>query len=134
MKTFNIEVKKTIKFTEEDLNDILCSCFEGGCGYWCCIDNTTTEWDEAREKLHLHGNTDPTIEDIILQILTDGKSIRLIDQEDDVELHMTLESFINGIGRSIESGFWSGSNIWDVDGLVGDAIIQYAVFGEQVYG
>lgn len=134
MKTFNVEVKKTIKFTEEDLNDILCSCFEGGCSYWCCIDNTTTEWDKAREKLHLNGNTDPTTEDIMLQMLVDGKPIRLIDQEEDKVYSLYMMRFTKGIKMSIENGFWNGNDIWDVDGLVGDAIIQYAVFGEQVYG
>ena len=134
MKTFNIEVKKTSQFTEEDFNDILCSCFEGGCGYWCCIDNTTVEWDEVREELHLHGNTDPTMEDIMLQILTDKQAIRLIDQEEDEVYYLDMKRFIAGIAMSIENGFWDGSDIWHVDGLVGDAIIQYAVFGEQVYG
>ena len=134
MKTFDVEVKKTIQFTEEDLNDILCSCFEGGCGYWCCVDNTTVGWDEAREKLHLKGNTDPTMEDIMLQMLVDGKPIRLIDQEEDKVYSLYMMRFTKGIKMSIENGFWNGNDIWDVDGLVGDAIIQYAVFGEQVYG
>lgn len=134
MKTFDVEIKKTIKFTEEDLKDILCSCFEGGCSYWCCIDNTISEWDEAANELHLHGNTEPTIEDIMLQIMIDNKAVRLIDEEDDVVLFMTLNSFLKGIELSIAEGFWSGEDTIVVDGVVGDAIIQYAVFGEQVYG
>lgn len=134
MKTFNVEVKKTIQFTEEDFNDILCSCFEGGCGYWCCIDNDTDEWVEARNELHLHGNTDPTVEDIMLQMLINGKAIRLIDQEEDEAYYLNMLRFTTGIRMSIENGFWDGKSIWDVDGLVGDAIIQYAIFGEQVYG
>ena len=134
MKTFDVEIKKTIKFTEEDLNDILCSCFEGGCSYWCCIDNDTMEWDEAKEMLRKNGNTYPTIEDIMLQIMIDNRAVRLIDEEDDVVLFMTLNSFLKGIELSITEGFWSGEETMDVDGVVGDAIIQYAVFGEQIYG
>jgi hypothetical protein len=74
------------------------------------------------------------MEDIMLQMLVDGKPIRLIDQEEDKVYSLYMMRFTKGIKMSIENGFWNGNDIWDVDGLVGDAIIQYAVFGEQVYG
>ena len=134
MKTFGIGITKEIKFTEEDLNDILCSCFEGGCDYWCCIDNGTPEWDKARDELHQNGNELPTFEDVMLHMLMTEKPIRLIDQEEDVTVYLTMENFLKGIKMSIENNFWSGFDTYHVDGLVGDAIIQYAVFGEQVYG
>lgn len=134
MKTFNVEVKKTLKLTEEDLDDILCSCFEGGCSYWCCIDNTAPDWKRSKGELYQNGNDYPTIEEIMLQMLKTDKPIRLIDQEEDVSVYLTMESFLKGIAMSVENGFWSGEEIMDVDGIVGDAIIQYAVFGEQVYG
>ena len=44
------------------------------------------------------------------------------------------ETFFEGINLAIREGFWDGDDIGDIDGWVGDAIIQYAVFGEQVYG
>lgn len=134
MKTFDIEITKIIKLAEEDLSDILCSCFEGGCNYWCCIDNTTDEWINAKEKLYVNGNPWPTTDEIMLYMLTHDMPIKLIDEEDDVVLYMTMNTFMGGIKMAIENGHWSGDYIDDVDGEVGDAIIQYAVFGELVYG
>lgn len=135
MKAFEVEVKKKIKLIEEDINDILCSCFEGGCGYWACLDNTTKEWDMAHEALHQQYGTDNfTIEDIMVWILYNGYSIHLIDQEEDKRYSFNMDEFLNGISMSVSEGFWDGNDTCNVDGVVGDAIIQYAVFGEQVYG
>ena len=132
MATFDIEIKKKIKLTEEDLSDILCSCFEGGCSYWCCIDNSTDEWDNAKEQLRANGNQHPVIEDIMVYMLTHDMPIRLIDEEENIGLYMTMNTFLTGIKMTIENGFCDC--IDDIDALAGDAIIQYAVFGEQVYG
>ena len=134
MATFDIKIEKTIKFTEEDLSDILCSCFEGGCNYWCCIDNDTDEWDDAKEQLRANGNQCPVIEDIMLYMLIHGMPIRLIDEEENIGLYMTMNIFLGGIKMAIENGYWDSYDIDDIDGYVGDAIIQYAVFGEVVYG
>lgn len=132
MKTFNVNIEKTIKLTEEDLSDILCSCFEGGCNYWCCIDNTTDEWIDAKEQLCTQGNCQPVIEDIMVYMLTHDMPIRLIDEEDNIGLYMTMNAFLIGIKMAIGNGFCDCVD--DIDALAGDAIIQYAVFGEQVYG
>ena len=134
MKTFEINVTKKIKLTEEDFNDILCSCFEGGCGYWCCVDNGTIVWDDARERLYESGNTDPTIEDVMFYILTHKGTIHLIDQEEDDKYYLSIDEFFKGIGMSIENGSWDGTDVCDVDGEVGDVIIQYALFGKLIYG
>ena len=134
MATFDIEIKKKIKLTEEDLSDILCSCFEGGCDYWCCIHNGTDEWRNAKEQLRANGNRQPVIEDIMLYMLTHDAPIKLIDTEDEAALYMTMNTFMGGIKMAIENGHWDGDYIDDVDGEVGDIIIQYAVFGELVYG
>ena len=136
MKAFEVNVERTLTLTELDLSDILCSCFEGGCGYWACLDNSTKEWDAAREAvIEKIGEHNYTIEDVMMHILCSGGSLRLIDQEDDDQVfEMNMADFLNGIGQSISEGFWNGEDTCDVDGEVGDAIIQYAIFGEQVYG
>lgn len=135
MKTFEIKVEKTLKITEESINDILCSCFEGGCGYWACLDNSTFEWEIARGTLVKNGNTHPTIEDIMTWMLCNGRSIFIEDEEDDNQRYsFDMDDFLNGISLAISEGCWDGIDVCDVDGVVGDAIIQYAVFGECVYG
>lgn len=135
MKTFEIKVEKTLRLTEEDINDILCSCFEGGCGYWACLDNGEISWEIARVELYKNGNADPTMEDIMTWILSNGRSIFIEDEEDDNERYsFDMNDFFEGINLAVREGFWDGDDIGDIDGWVGDAIIQYAVFGEQVYG
>ena len=135
MKTFEIEIKKTIKLTEEDISDILCSCFEGGCSYWACLDNSEISWEIARVNLYKNGNTDPTLEDVMTWILCNNRNIFIEDEEDDCERYsFDISDFLDGISMAIKDGFWDGDDIGDIDGWVGDSIIQYAVFGEQVYG
>lgn len=134
MKTFEVKVEKTIKLTEEDINDILSACFYGGCSYWACIDNTTEDWKLAKRKLCEDGNDDPTIEDIMVWLLCNGYAVNLIDEEDNRYYEFNLWAFLDGISRTISKGYWNGDDIGDIDGEVGDVIIQYTVFGELVYG
>lgn len=134
MLKFKIETKRTIELTEEDINDILSVCFSGGCGYWACIDNTTEVWDKARDYLLNHGNTDPTVEDIMTWILCNGHEIIVIDREENEQYSLTLWKFFDGIKLTVEHNFWDGEDVYDIDGEVGDVIIQYAVFNELVYG
>lgn len=134
MRTFEVKVEKTIKLTEEDIKDILSACFYGGCSYWACIDNRTEDWKLAERKLCENGNDDPTIEDIIVWLLCNGYAVNLIDEEDNRYYEFNLWAFLDGISRTISEGYWNGDDIGDIDGEVGDVIIQYTVFGKIVYG
>ena len=76
---FEIIIQKKLKFTKEDLTDILSSCFDGVCYYWAIIDNDREEWNIAENCCTKH---DCTVEDIMLWILLNGYNIHLIDKED----------------------------------------------------
>lgn len=127
---YQIKIEKTIKLSGEDMEDILCSAFEGGCGYWCCIDNSTAEWKKAKTEVE-----GLTLEGVMLQLMTTGRPVILIDEEDNDKVHeLTMDKFIKGIQKTIENEYWDGNDVSDVDGNIGDVIIQYALFDEVVYG
>lgn len=124
-------VTSTLEFSDEDLIDILSSAIYS-IGYWCRIDNTRNEWNEAQAELP----KDCTIEDEMLHILKKGQIIQLDDIEGDgVEDYwiLTLETLLKGIKLTIENRHWNG-NKYDLDGEISDLIFQYALFGEIVFG
>lgn len=121
---------KKIGLTEEDITDILCSCIEGGSNYWCQIQNCGKQWDEVENELP----DDSTIEDCIMALWNKGYALRVVDVEEGAEYEISLKNFIDSIQSVIDDGTWDGDDVCDVDGNVGDCIMQYATFGEVIYG
>ena len=121
----------TVKVKESDVLDILCSALDGGIGYWAVLDNRSDDFENAPEK--------ETIEETCARLLLSGKSIRFEDVEDEHTYELTLDKFINGIEKAVND---EGFNIVDDDGeldccnidaIIGDSIVQYAIFGERIY-
>lgn len=122
--------KKTIGLTEGDIDDILCSAIEGGSNYWAQIQNYGEEWDEVKKELP----KGYTIEDHIMALWHKGYALHILDFEEDEEYSIYLDDFLQGIQSVIDDGTWDGEDTCDVDGCVGDCIMQYAAFGEVIYG
>ena len=159
MKHWNKEVAKeinpqvTIKITKEDVVDILSSAI-GGITYWGEI--IPNDWQYEKAKKWLRENAEPDYDDgeicyeeIIAQILFDGKSITVRDIEDDKESWLSLSNLSYGIQKAFQGGYYSdynwlvpdgnGSGEWhletsQIDAEVADVIFQLAVLGEIVYG
>lgn len=121
---------KKIGLTYEDLSDVLCSCIYGGSRYWAQIQNYGPEWDEAEEGLP----EDYTIEDHIMNLWSKGYALHIVDMEEDEEHEIYFTNFIDAIQSVIDDGTWSGEDVCDIDGYVGDCIMQHATFGEVIYG
>ena len=121
---------KSIELTYEDLSDILCACIEGGSNYWAQIQNYGPEWDEAEDGLP----EDCTIEDHIMNLWSKGHALHIVDLEEDEEHEICFADFIDAIQSVIDDCTWSGDDVYDVDGKIGDRIMQYATFGEVIYG
>ena len=159
MKHWNKEVAKevrpqiTIKITKEDVVDILSSAI-GGIGYWGEIVPNDRQYEET--KRWLLENAEPDYDDgeicyeeVIAQILFDGKSVTVRDSEDDKESWLSLSNLAQGLQTAFREGYYSGYN-WlvpdgdgfgewhletsQIDSEVSDVIIQLAVFGQVVYG
>ena len=159
MKNWNKEVAKetnpqiTIKITKEDVVDILSSAMDG-IGYWGEIVPNDRQYEEA--KRWLLENAEPDYDDgeicyeeVVAQILFDGKSVTVRDSEDDKESWLSLSNLARGIQTAFREGYYSSYN-WlvpdgdgfgewhletsQIDAAVSDVIIQLAVLGEIVYG
>lgn len=156
MKNWNKEVAKetnpqiTIKITKEDVVDILSSAMDG-IGYWGRIVPNNEQYKEAKKWLRENSEPDYEIcyEEVIAQMLFDGKSVAVRDIEDDKESWLSLSNLSYGIRKAFQEGYYSdynwlvpdggGSDKWhlepdQIDAEVADVIIQLAVLGEIVYG
>ena len=159
MKNWNKEVAKetnpqiTIKITKEDVVDILSSAMDG-IGYWGRIVPNNEQYKEAKKWLRENSESDYDdgeicYEEVVAQILFDGKSVTVRDIEDDKESWLSLSNLSYGIQKAFQGGYYSdynwlvpdgdGSNKWhlepyQIDAEVADVIIQLAVLGEIVYG
>ena len=156
MKNWNKEVAKetnpqiTIKITKEDVVDILSSAMDG-IGYWGRIVPNNEQYKEAKKWIRENEEPDYEIcyEEVIAQMLFDGKSVTVQEIEDDKESWLSLSNLSYGIQKAFQEGYYSdynwlvpdgnGSGEWhletsQIDSEVSDGIIQLAVFGEVVYG
>lgn len=159
MKHWNKEIAKeinpqiTIKITKEDVVDILSSAI-GGIGYWGEIIPNDRQYEAA--KKWLLENAEPDYDDgeicyeeIVAQILFDGKSVTVRAVEDDKESWLSLSNLAMGIQTAFREGYYSSYN-WlvpdgdgfgewhletsQIDAEVADVIIQLAALGEVTYG
>lgn len=159
MKNWNKEIAQetnpqiTIKITKEDVVDILSSAI-GGIGYWGEIVPNDRQYEETRDWLRKNAESDYDdgeicYEDVIAQILFNGKSVTIRDIEDDKESWLSLSNLAQGIQTAFREGYYSSYN-WlvpdgdgfgkwhletsQIDSEVADVIIQLSVWGEIVYG
>lgn len=159
MKHYDKEIVKeinpqiTIKITKEDVVDILSSAI-GGIGYWGELVPNDRQYEEARKWLRENAEPDYDdgeiyYEEIIAQILFNGKSVTVRDIEDGKESWLSLSNLARGIQTAFKEDYCSsyhwlapdgyGFGEWSlntaqIDSEVADIIIQLAVWGEVVYG
>lgn len=120
-----VEVDKKVKLSKQDIDDIVCTALEGGITYWC---------DYARVDGDYLG-------EYVSDQISRGGSLILHDEEDDLEYALDLDNFIGGFVTACKDGYayeWfddDGSvDFGMIDADAADVIIQYALFGEVVYG
>ena len=126
MNEFNIEIKKSIKVTQEDIDDIMCSALEGGITYWCRKAKVVGEYlgEYASEQI------------------SRGGTLKLYDAEEDEVYELTLEKLLEGIKLAVDGNYYDDYDWCDgktidtcqVDAEVADCIVQLALFGEIVFG
>jgi hypothetical protein len=122
-------ITKTFTFYDTDIVDVISSAVYD-IGYWSCINNDTEVWNKTSDSL----DKDHTFEDVFFEVLKNGQAVELIDVEDDEEVwEMTMEKLLQGMQMAIDHGDWDG-DMDELDGAVGDAIFQYALFEEIVFG
>lgn len=123
--------------TEQDILDILTTAFEGGIGYWCCLDNTDADWVAARQQLKEETGETPCFCDVAYRVMKNGQTVKLEDEEEGTVLELTLEKFQQGCTKYTEETHRDIHRTIDnseFDAEDADMIIQYALFGELIYG
>lgn len=124
-KTFDVPV--VLKVTMEKLEDIVVTMFESGCSNgWLALDNTGSDWDKEPKDL-------PTSQ-YLFSLLIAGKSVKFMDaegEEDDSNWILTLDKLLAGIALDFKN---YQTDLDNLDGEDADRIMQYALFGDIVYG
>lgn len=118
------------EITQEFIDDVLCTAFEGGITHWCdkvvVRDNDYKGGEYASEVVSRGGVVDIVVDD--------GEFIDI----DEYKEGLNLERFINGyklytqwcLDRKIEIL----TDPAEIDAEIADIIVQFAVFGEIIFG
>ena len=126
MEKFKIHIRREITLTTEDIDDIMVSALEGGINYWCeeaeVVGDYLGEWGHEQ--------------------IARGGTLRLHDAESDDVWELTRADFIEGFKQWFEQGddrygaVQSDGTVdcGQIDGYMADMIVQYALFGEVVFG
>ena len=120
-----VVVTLTVMLMNRDIDSIMCTALEGGITYWC-------SGAEAVGGKYLG--------EYAHEQISRGGALKLYDAEDDTEYELTKDKFINGFRKAYEDGYLNGACAGDridtgeVDAEIADVIVQFALFGEVVYG
>lgn len=122
-----IKIENIYTVTDEDIDDIMCSALEGGINYWCC------QVDVVGKFLGEYATE---------QISRGGALILWDSEEDNVSYTLDKEMLLKGIelaitNRDYEEYEWYENGVLNcaqVDADVADCIVQYALFGEIIFG
>ena len=124
-REFEVKLELNARVSTRDIDDIMCAALEGGITDWCRavkpVDKPLGEYGHEQ--------------------IARGGSLMLYDAESNDKWELTLNKFLRGLALAIESGVSvtidaesSYIDTSDVDGECADMIIQYALFGELIFG
>ena len=126
MNTYSINVKKNMRVTSEDIDDIMCTALEGGINYWC------NKAEVVGEYLGEYASNQ----------ISKGGTLILHDAESEDTWELNIEKLLRGIELAIEEEYLADYEWYDADSIdtcqidadVADAIIQFAIFEEIIFG
>jgi hypothetical protein len=120
---FDKMVDKVI--TDEFIDDIMCTAFEGGINYW-------VRYAELSDEAKIEMENDTEFE-YTHQAISRDHEITLVDMEDEeVTYNLNKDKFIKGIVMYwINHGFETDAG--NIDAWGADMIVQYAVFDRIMF-
>ncbi len=126
-KKYEVTAELKVTLTTQDIDDIMVGALEGGINYWC------GEAEVIEEK---------RVADWGHEQIARGGVLMLHDIEDPDEVwELNLEKFLNGFKLWVEKGGDEYGAVEDgkvdccnIDAACADEIVQYALFGELVFG
>lgn len=136
-----IEIKKELTITTQDVVDYVLCCEAGGFDYWAEICYKEEDYTAAWARLLGPDNkseADICYEDVLADILERGCAdgshgkLTVYDREEDKEHELTLEKLLDGWKKYVEKSGNDDFDQYDADNA--DGILQYAIFGDWIYG
>lgn len=126
MNSWEVNVQQTIKVTQQDIDDIMCSALEGGITYWC--------W-----KAEVIGDY---LGEYASEQISRGGKLKLYDSEEDEKYWLDRDKLLKGIKMAYEGNYYADYGWCDgmtldtcqVDAEVADCIVQLALFDDVIYG
>ena len=124
----------TITFTNEESENYfynsLCNGLGEMGGYGLSLDYNTKEYQSAQEKLE-----SPCFEDVLMQILRDGGSITLVDEECEGEYtkSITMKDVHERVAKTPIKHLTDAITEND-DAITADVIIQTVFFEDIIFG
>jgi hypothetical protein len=122
-----------IRFTEKEAQgiflDALCNGLGYISGYGLDIIYEPEDYKKAKAKL-----VSPCYEDVILQILLDGNSLTLIDEEDEDNVNIITIQDVYDRMSSVPFDHLSDMINGNDDATTADVILQTIFFNEIIYG
>lgn len=133
-----ITIKKTFNITDEQLDEIMCTALEGGITYWCDEAKVVGDYlgEYAHEQIARGGQ-------LILSDSEEGKTYELNKEKllKGLELYLTNGGDAETASREIVDTaevavptYEYTIDTCEVDAAVADEIVQYALFGDVIYG
>jgi len=122
-----------IRFTEQEAQGIFLDALSNGLGYiggyGLDLDYKKEDYKKAKDKL-----TSPCYEDVLLQILLDGNSLTIVDEqyEDNINT-ITIQDVYDRISSTPFDHLSDMINGND-DATTADVILQTIFFNEIIYG
>ena len=122
-KKFTVQPQIEVILTQQDIDDIMSTALEGGIIGWC------NQIEVVGEQLGRCAS----------EQISKGGSLILYDLESSDKWELTLKKFLDGVKLYFEDGCHVQVNDGkidpgDIDANDADCIIQFALFGEVVFG
>ena len=132
MKEFKVEIKQNHVFSSEDINDLVVTALEGGINYWC---GKAVKKRDADGSFFGIAKEDEDKITYASDLIGYGGVLVLHDAESDDKWELDAEKMVKGIVMHCEKSNIAPSELMDnYDANDADCIVQYAVFGELVFG
>lgn len=122
-KKYTVRPQIDVNLSQQDIDDIMAVALDGGICYWCRKAEVVGEYlgEYASDQI------------------SRGGALILHDAESAQTWELTLEKFLKGVKLYFEQGCHvnvedNAIDTCDIDANDADCIIQFAVFGEVVFG
>ncbi len=122
-KKFTVRPQIEVNLSQQDIDDIMVTALEGGITGWCRKAVVVGEY----------------LGECASDQISRGGALVLYDAESSDKWELTLEKFLNGVKLYFEDGCHvqvedGCIDTCDIDANDADCIIQFALFGEVVFG